>query len=110
LAGPDELRQQALGGDSVLVETASMFDASGIREGEGFTGIAQRGPREFTANVTDAAVVLPAIVEAVKAAGTEIVTAQDVRPSFDEIFAILVEREQARADAEASAKAEAPAA
>jgi ABC-2 type transport system ATP-binding protein len=110
LAGPDELRQQALGGDSVLVETASMFDASVIREVEGVNGIAQRGPREFTANVTDAAVVLPAIVEAVKAAGTEIVTAQDVRPSFDEIFAILVERDQARADAEASAKAEAPAA
>jgi len=105
LAGPDDLRQQALGGDSVRVETASIFDAGVLREVEGVNEIAQHGPREFTATVTDAAVVLPSIVEAVNAAGTDIVTAQDVRPSFDDIFAILVERDQARASAAEAAEA-----
>ena len=48
---------------------------------------------------------LPAVVDAVKAAGGDVVAAQEQRPSFDEIFAILVERakaETAAADADAT--------
>ena len=59
----------------------------------------------ITATVEDSAVALPAIVDAVKAAGGDVVAAQELRPSFDEIFAILVERARAAtaaADADAT--------
>jgi ABC-2 type transport system ATP-binding protein len=103
LAPPEELRREALGGEVVEVETSAMFDASSVSAVPGVLSIRQRGPRAFTATVEDSAAALPAIVEAVTSAGAEIVAAQEVRPSFDEVFAILVERaeaEDATADAE----------
>jgi ABC-2 type transport system ATP-binding protein len=111
LAGPDELRRQALGGDAILIETSMLFDASTIESVDGVTAVNQRGPREFTATVEDSAVALPDVVEAVRAAGADVVTAQELRPTFDEIFAVLVERAAARtavnaAEAEADRNAE----
>ena len=110
---PDELRHQALGGDAILVETASLFDSSTIDNVPGVISISQHGPRDITATVEDSAVALPAIVDAVKAAGGEVVAAQEERPSFDDVFAILVERARAAtaaADADASDPAREPAA
>ena len=110
---PDELRHQALGGDEILVETTSMFDSSTIDHVPGVISISQHGPREIVATVEDSAIALPAIVDAVKAAGGDVVAAQEQRPSFDEIFAILVERakaETAAADADATDPAREPAA
>jgi ABC-2 type transport system ATP-binding protein len=92
LAPPDDVRRDAFGGDVIDVETAAMFDSSTFGSVPGVVAVDQRGPREFTATVEDAAVALPAVVEAVTAAGGEIVTAQEVRLSFDEVFARLVER------------------
>jgi ABC-2 type transport system ATP-binding protein len=100
LAPPDALRHEALGGDAILVETASLFDASTIESIPGVKAVNQRGPREFTATVDDAATALPAVVDAVTAAGTEVVTAQELRPTFDEVFALLVERANEAADAD----------
>ena len=37
----------------------------------------------------------PDVVEAVRAAGGEVTTAREARPSFDDVFAILVERDRA---------------
>jgi len=113
LGTPDELRHQALGGDSILVETTSLFDSSTIDHVAGVISISQHGPREIVATVEDSAVALPAIVDAVKAAGGDVVAAQEQRPSFDEVFAILVERakaETAAADADATDPAKEPAA
>jgi ABC-2 type transport system ATP-binding protein len=97
MAGPDQLRRQAQGGDAIVVETATMFDASSIDPVEGVIGVNQRSPREFIATVDDSAVALPAVVQAVKAAGAEVVSAQELRPTFDEVFAILVAQAQAEA-------------
>jgi ABC-2 type transport system ATP-binding protein len=102
LGTPDQLRQQALGGDAVLVETAALFDSSTLDNVPGVIAITQRGPREITATVEDSAVALPVLVEAVRAANGEVVAAQELRPTFDEIFAILVERAKARTAAEAA--------
>jgi ABC-2 type transport system ATP-binding protein len=102
LGTPDELRQQALGGDAVLVETAALFDSTTLDNVPGVIAITQRGPREITATVEDSAVALPVLVEAVRAANGEVVTAQELRPTFDEIFAILVERAAARTAADAA--------
>jgi ABC-2 type transport system ATP-binding protein len=91
-ASPDKLRFDAFGGDVIDIETSAIFDASNVASVPGVMAVTQRGPREFTATVEDAAVAMPAVVEAVNDAGAEVVTAQEVRPSFDEVFARLVER------------------
>ncbi|MFL5726996.1 MAG: ATP-binding cassette domain-containing protein [Chloroflexota bacterium] len=107
LATPDELRREALGGEAISVETAKLFDATSIHHVAGVTAVSQRGPREFTATVDDSAVALPAVVEAIRAAGAEVVSAQELRPSFDDIFALLVDRAATRrAEADDSAATE----
>ena len=107
LGHPDELRAEALGGDVIDVETAALFDATAIDKVPGVVRVDQRGPREFTATVDDSAVALPAVVDAVTATGSEVVSAQEIRPSFDEVFAVLVERANAEEAARAAAQAQA---
>jgi ABC-2 type transport system ATP-binding protein len=106
-APPDDLRRDAIGGDVIDVETAALFDASTLGEVAGVIAVTQRRPREFTVTVEDAAVALPTVVDAVTATGAEVVSAQEIRPSFDEVFAALVERaaadEKSRNDTEAPA-------
>jgi ABC-2 type transport system ATP-binding protein len=108
-APPDDLRRDAFGGDVVDVETAALFDAAAIDPVPGVVAVSQRGPREFTATVEDAAVMLPAIIEAVNDAGGDVVTAQEIRPSFDDVFARLVERSGAEEEEEGDEQAAAPA-
>ena len=96
---PEELRRTALGGDVVDVETAAPVDAVVIREVPGMLRIEQRGPTEIRATVDDASKRLPEIVEAITASGGEVASAAEARPSYDEVFAILVERARATIDA-----------
>jgi len=54
--------------------------------------------------VADAGSSLPAVVERIRASGVDVVSAREQRLSFDEIFAILVARnEDQRAAEEADA-------
>ena len=89
---PEELRRAAIGGDIVEVETAAPLDAGTLRTVDGILRIEQRGPTEIRATVADAAKTLPEIVDAITAAGGDVSSAAEARPSYDEIFAILVER------------------
>jgi ABC-2 type transport system ATP-binding protein len=109
LGHPDELRAEALGGNVIEVETAALFDATAIDTVPGVVRVDQQGPRQFTATVDDSAVAMPAVVDAVTAAGSEVVSAQEVRPSFDEVFAVLVERANAEEAARAAAQEQADA-
>jgi ABC-2 type transport system ATP-binding protein len=92
---PDELRRSALGGDVVEVETAAPFDASALRGVAGVGRLEQRSPTSIRATVEDAAASIPEIVEAVTGAGGEVASAGETRPSYDEIFALLVQRARA---------------
>ena len=47
---------------------------------------------QIRATVGDAATTLPEIVEAITSAGGEVASAAEARPSYDEVFALLVER------------------
>jgi ABC-2 type transport system ATP-binding protein len=94
-APPDELRRNALGGDVIEVETSKLFDATAVESVPGVVSVNQRGPRAFSATVDDAATTLPSVVEAVTTGGGEVVSAQEVRPTFDDVFALLVERDAA---------------
>jgi ABC-2 type transport system ATP-binding protein len=101
---PEELRRSALGGDVVEIETGAPIDAAVLRNIEGVLRVEQRGPSEIRATVGDAAKTLPELVEAITATGGEVSSAAEARPSYDEVFAILVERArltQSKLDAEA---------
>jgi hypothetical protein len=56
--------------------------------------IHQLGLREFRIVTDDAAVGLPEIVEAISNAGGDVESAREARPSFEEVFAELVERDR----------------
>jgi ABC-2 type transport system ATP-binding protein len=94
LAPPDELRRSAVGGDVIDVETESVFDGSALGDLPMLRRIEQTGPRHFRVVVDDAAVALPDVVEAIGTHGGQVVSANEYRLSFDEVFAILVGREQ----------------
>jgi len=101
LATPDDLRREAVGGDVVVVETAALFDGEQLRGLPFVRHVRQDGSRQVTVTVDDAGTALPEVVEAVKARGGEVVSAREERPSFDDVFAALVQRdERARAAAD----------
>jgi ABC-2 type transport system ATP-binding protein len=89
---PDELRRTAMGGDLVTIETRDPVDAGVLRQVANVSRLEQRGPTEIRATVTDASATLPDLVEAITSNGGDVATATEVRPSFDEVFAVLVER------------------
>ena len=92
---PEQLRRSAIGGDVIEIETKTPIDAAVLRNVPGVQRLEQRGPTEIRATVEDASKTLPELVEAVNRAGGDIAAAAEVRPSYDEVFAILVERARA---------------
>ena len=95
LATPDDMRREAVGGDVVGVETSDVFEAFVLLELPFARHVRQDGPRHFTVVVDDAGTATPDVVEAIRARGGEVVSAREERPSFDDVFAALVERDQA---------------
>jgi hypothetical protein len=61
--------------------------------------VRQVSARQVRATVADAATVLPTVVDAIGTQGVDVAAAQEIRPSFDEVFATLVERAHAEDDA-----------
>ena len=104
LEGPTELRRMAVGGDVIEVETAAAFDGASLRSLELVRDVDQEDPTHLRVIVEDASVALPDVVQAVTDRGAEVVAASETRPSFDTVFATLVER-QREADAAAEAAA-----
>jgi ABC-2 type transport system ATP-binding protein len=92
---PTELRRMAFAGDVVMVETTGPIDATVLQRVPDVRRLEQRGPTEIRVTVADASTTLPDIVDAITAAGGDVATAAEARPSFDEVFALLVERARA---------------
>ena len=104
LAPPAELRRLATDGDLLDIETAAIFDGDELTSLTGVRAVTQDGPRHLRVVVADAGSSLPAVVEAIRASGVDVVSAREQRLSFDEIFAILVARnDEQRAAEEADA-------
>jgi ABC-2 type transport system ATP-binding protein len=94
LAPPEELRRLAVGGDRIEVVTSGAFDPWSL---EGLTvvrSIERLDGHRMRFTVDDAATGLPDVVEAVRARGGDVTAAEEVSPSFDDVFAILVERDR----------------
>jgi hypothetical protein len=66
---------------------------------DGVGEVTQDTPRHLRVVVDDAGAALPQIVERIRSKGVEVESAQEHRLSFDEIFAILVARNNREADA-----------
>ena len=99
-APPDELRRAADGGHAIEIETTGLFDGAVLEGVPGVLAVEQVGPRVLRLRVDDPATAMPTAVDAIRAAGGEVVAAREIRLSFDQVFAELVER--AGADAATS--------
>ncbi|HXI45274.1 MAG TPA: ABC transporter ATP-binding protein [Candidatus Acidoferrales bacterium] len=106
---PRGLRRQALGGEVVEVDTDATFDAAGLVDHPGVRNIRQTGLRSFEAVVDNAGSATPTVVEAVEAGGGEVASVRELKPTFEEVFEILVQRDlEARRTAPESVSGEAP--
>jgi ABC-2 type transport system ATP-binding protein len=94
LARPQELRREALGGDLVEITTAGAFDPASLTDLPMVRSVERREPNQLVVRVDDASRAMPEVVEAITQRGGEVVSANEGRPSFDEVFAILVERDR----------------
>ena len=94
LAPPDEIRRAAMGGDIVEIRTANPFDGAAIADLPIVHSAEQRGPNELRVRVDDASTAMPEVVEAITQRGGEVASANEARTSFDEVFAILVQRDR----------------
>jgi ABC-2 type transport system ATP-binding protein len=102
LGSPIDLRRSAAGGDLVEIETTAPFDGGTLRDLTQVRSVEQLDPAHLRVVVDDASTALPDVVEAVSRHGGEVATAGESRPSFDTVFATLVERDRAAtADADA---------
>jgi len=100
LAPPESLRRQAMGGDIVEIKTIEAFDTASLTNLPMIRRIDRRGPNELRVTVDDASTAMPEVVEAITRNGGEVASVNEARPSFDEVFAILVERDRLARGAE----------
>jgi ABC-2 type transport system ATP-binding protein len=101
LATPDELRRMAIGGEVIEVQTAQAFDASMLEALPGVRSVRQNAPRHFLVVADSAGAATPRVLQEVQTAGVQVVSSSEYRPSFDEVFAALVEQaDQAGGDSE----------
>jgi ABC-2 type transport system ATP-binding protein len=90
---PDEVRKQALGGQVVEVTMEELFDATTLSTGEGVQGVRQTGPKTFELIVDDASTATPDTIHAMARAGVEVASVREIRPTFEDVFTALVERD-----------------
>jgi ABC-2 type transport system ATP-binding protein len=91
-AAPDDLRRQAMGGDIIEIETVEMVDGAQLSDLPMVRETRQLGARHLRFAVGDAGQAIPDVVAAIEAHGGEVTSAREERPTFDEVFARLVER------------------
>ncbi len=105
---PDGLRRAAIGGDIVDVETVNAFDGAALDGLPSVVSTKQLGPRHLQVIVDDAGSATPTVMDAIAERGGDVESAREYRPTFDEIFAELVERDRdargERTDGEAVAR------
>jgi ABC-2 type transport system ATP-binding protein len=94
LAPPDELRRSAVGGDVIEVEIAAAFEGVSLRDLPSVRSVEQVDPQHLRVIVDDAGSALPDVVEAIRQRGGDVASASEARPSFDTVFATLVERDR----------------
>lgn len=103
---PAALRRQAFGGDVLEVETERLLDASELERHPTVNAVRQIGPRQFHVVTVDAASATPVVIEAVQKLGGTVAAVREHRPSFDDVFAELVQLAEAPSDPEPASSGE----
>jgi ABC-2 type transport system ATP-binding protein len=99
-ATPEEMRKEAMGGELIDVEADERLDLTTLQQLPAVRGIRRlNGGGLLRITVDDAATATPLVVEAIGNAGGEVRSTAEARPSFDEVFAALVTRDQRERDA-----------
>jgi ABC-2 type transport system ATP-binding protein len=97
---PEQLRREALGGDVVEVTMSGLYDVASLVHPEGVRGIRQTGPRTFELVVDDAGTATADAVQSMSSNGGEVEAVREIRPTFEDVFAHLVERDRAARQAD----------
>jgi ABC-2 type transport system ATP-binding protein len=92
---PANLRQMVFGGDVLQVDTTRAVDPEQLAGIQGVTNVRQTAPRQLMVTVDEAARLTPQIIDGLRASGTEVIGIEEHQPTFDEVFAGLVERRRA---------------
>jgi ABC-2 type transport system ATP-binding protein len=92
LAPPNELRRMASGGDVIEIQLAQPIDPRVLFKTPNVRHVTQDSPLDLRVTVDDAATASPAVVDAIGSVGGDVRSVREVRPSFDEVFAVLVNR------------------
>jgi ABC-2 type transport system ATP-binding protein len=95
LAAPEELRRMAVGGEVLEIVTAQAFDGSVLERIPGVRAIKQSAPRSFLVIADNAGEATPRVLQEISAAGVEVLSSSEYRPSFDEVFAALIGQDDA---------------
>jgi ABC-2 type transport system ATP-binding protein len=91
---PDDLRREAFGGEVVEVTMAGLYDATTLARADFVHGLRQTGPRTFELVVEDAGTATAEAVQAMSASGGQVESVREIRPTFEDVFAHLVERDR----------------
>ncbi|HEY6012478.1 MAG TPA: ABC transporter ATP-binding protein [Candidatus Limnocylindrales bacterium] len=106
-ATPDQMRKDAMGGELIDVDAGAGVDLTVLQGLPAVRGIRRlNGDGVLRITVDDAGTATPLVVDAIGRAGGQVRSTSEARPSFDEVFAELVDRdrrERARAADEAAA-------
>ena len=98
-ASPDSLRRSAFGGQMLEVETSGPIDTDRLLADPSVEAVRRLGSRRLQVRSPDAAAVTPAVIAAIESQGATVTSIHESRPSFDEVFALLVQGSDETADA-----------
>ena len=92
---PEALRQMVFGGDVLQIDTTRAVDPDLLASVSGVESVRQTAPRQLMVTAADAATLTPRIIDALRAGGAEVAGIEEHQPTFDEVFAGLVEQRRA---------------
>jgi ABC-2 type transport system ATP-binding protein len=98
LDDPAAMRRSIFGGEILEVETDGPVEPEMLAEVSGVTRVRRTSERKLIVVSDDAGRTAPRIVETLRAQGVAVVDADEYEPTFDEVFADLVERWRSGSD------------
>ena len=87
---PEALRQRAFGGQLLEIETSDPIDVDRLATDLEVEDVRRLGPRRLQVLSQDSKTIAPAVIAGVEAQGATVTSIHEARPSFDEVFALLV--------------------
>jgi ABC-2 type transport system ATP-binding protein len=95
---PDELRREALGGETVIVSGADLDRraVATLRAINGVKRIRRLDGDRLEATVDDAGRMVPELMAALRAADVDVAEVEEQHPTFDDVFVRLMEKDDAR--------------